>query len=181
MDFQNSENDADISSSLLYRVRRVRRACRVASQSSLYITCWIFDAAFVLCVDVFHIGIEVMDLLVWGLLTLARPKALVAPIALWLAIGLGPILICGRRFRLGPTISGGRLWRRFRPAQKGGAEFLHRHVLAGSRRCGGCRGRCGPVRALVGPCAPCLQASPQGGATSQASATAEARPHGTAS
>ena len=29
------------------------------------------------------------------------------------------------------------------PARKGAAEFLHRHVLAGSRRCGGCRGRCG--------------------------------------
>ena len=73
-------------SSLLYRVRRVRRACRVASQSSLYITCWILDAvcvrkppycpcqAFVLCVDVFHIGIEVMDLLLdVGLVLLDPP------------------------------------------------------------------------------------------------------------
>ena len=52
----------------------MRRACRVASQSSLYITCWIFDAAFVLCVDVFHIGIEVMDLLLdVGLVLLDPP------------------------------------------------------------------------------------------------------------
>ena len=64
----------------------MRRACRVASQSSLYITCWIFDGAcvrkppycpcqaFVLCVDVFHIGIEVMDLLLdVGLVLLDPP------------------------------------------------------------------------------------------------------------